>query len=93
MGTEAKQQLCLRGLQNAAGFLQQCVSDRIDTRYTPRLQFVLDQGVKTSIAVAEKLRGYGMNPRANTPEIFAEDIRREAEQWGRIIREQKIKAE
>lgn len=56
MGTEAKQQLCLRGLQNAAGFLQQCVSDRIDTRYTPRLQFSLDQGVKKSIEVSRMLR-------------------------------------
>lgn len=44
-------------------------------------------------AVAEKLRGYGMNPRANTPEQFAEEIRRESEQWGRIIREQGLKAE
>src|SRR5262245_37239362 len=51
MGTESQQQLSLRGLQNAAGFLQKCVSDRIDTRYTPRLQFVLDQGVKRSIEV------------------------------------------
>ena len=44
-------------------------------------------------AIAEKLRGYGMNPRANTPEQFADEIRRESEQWGRIIREQNIKAE
>lgn len=56
MGSEAKQQLCLRGLQNAAGFLQQCVADRIDTRYTPRLQFTLDQGVKHSIEVSRLLR-------------------------------------
>ena len=56
MGSEAQQQLCLRGLQNAAGFLQQCVSDRIDTRYTPRLQFALDQGVKHSIEVSRLLR-------------------------------------
>lgn len=56
MGSEAKQQLCLRGLQNSAGFLQQCVSDRIDTRYTPRLQFSLDQGVKRSIEVSRMLK-------------------------------------
>ena len=56
MGSESRQQLCLRGLQNAAGFLQQCVSDRIDTRYTPRLQFVIDQGVKRSIEVSRLLR-------------------------------------
>lgn len=56
MGNESRQQLCLRGLQNAAGFLQQRVNDRIDTRYTPRLQFVLDQGVKRSIEVSRLLR-------------------------------------
>jgi ribosome-binding factor A len=55
MGDETKQQLCLRGLQNAAGFLQQKVGKRIDTRYTPRLQFVLDQGVKNSLAVSRIL--------------------------------------
>ena len=56
MGDEAKQKLTLRGLQNAAGFLQQKVGKRIDTRYTPRLAFLLDQGVKHSIEVARLLR-------------------------------------
>jgi len=56
MGNDPKQNLSLRGLQNAAGFLQHQVSEKIDTRYTPRLQFVLDKGVKHSITVAEILR-------------------------------------
>jgi ribosome-binding factor A len=55
MGDEAKQKLSLRGLQNAAGFLQQKIAHRIDTRYTPRLRFVLDQGVKRSIEVSRIL--------------------------------------
>lgn len=55
MGDETKQDLCLRGLQNSAGFLQQKVSQRIDTRYTPRLKFMLDRGVKNSIEVARIL--------------------------------------
>ncbi len=55
MGDEGKQKLTMRGLENAAGFLQQRVADRIDTRYTPRLQFVLDLGVKNSIAVSRIL--------------------------------------
>ncbi|MBM3359702.1 MAG: tripartite tricarboxylate transporter substrate binding protein [Betaproteobacteria bacterium] len=41
----------------------------------------------------ERLRGYGMNPRANTPEQFAEEIRRESAQWATIIKEKGIKAE
>ena len=56
MGDEAKQKLSLRGLQSAAGFLQQKVATRIDTRYTPRLTFVLDKGVKNAFAVNEILR-------------------------------------
>jgi ribosome-binding factor A len=56
MGDETRQNLTLRGLQNAAGFLQSKIADRIDLRYTPRLSFVLDQGVKHSIAMAQILR-------------------------------------
>lgn len=55
MGDETKQNLCLRGLQSASGFLQNKVGNRIDTRYTPKLKFVLDQGVKHSLAVARIL--------------------------------------
>lgn len=55
MGDEAKQLLAVRGLQNAAGFLQQKISRRIDTRYTPRLRFVLDPGVKHSLEVSRIL--------------------------------------
>lgn len=55
MGTPKEQDLCLHGLRRAAGFLQKCINDRIDTRYTPRLQFVLDHGVKNAMKVAEIL--------------------------------------
>lgn len=56
MGDETKQNLSLHGLQSAAGFLQSKVANRIDTRYTPKLEFVLDQGVKKSIEIARILR-------------------------------------
>ena len=55
MGDETKQQLCLHGLRNAAGFLQKKVSKRIDTRYTPRIHFELDMGIKKSIEVTRIL--------------------------------------
>lgn len=55
MGDEAQQQLSLRGLQNAAGFLQSKIASRIDTRHTPRLQFVVDKGVQHSLLVGEIL--------------------------------------
>ncbi len=55
MGDARRQNLSLRGLQSAAGFLQMKVARRIETRYTPRIQFILDQGVKRSIEVARIL--------------------------------------
>lgn len=55
MGDERQQKLCLHGLENSAGFLQAKINKRVDTRYTPRLKFVLDQGVKKSIEVSRIL--------------------------------------
>lgn len=55
MGDETKQRLSLAGLRSAAGYLQSKVAKGIDTRYTPKLEFVLDQGVKRSIQIAEIL--------------------------------------
>ncbi len=56
MGDDTRQQLSLRGLQNAAGFLQSKVAKRIDTRYTPRLTFMLDLGVKRSLEISRILQ-------------------------------------
>ncbi|HEX6961104.1 MAG TPA: 30S ribosome-binding factor RbfA [Lacipirellula sp.] len=55
MGDEKAQELSLHGLQSAAGYLQQKIAKRIDTRYTPRIIFELDMGVKKSIAIARLL--------------------------------------
>ena len=55
MGNESDQNLSLRGLQNAAGFLQSKIAGRIETRYTPRLQFKIDKGVTHSLEVGEIL--------------------------------------
>ncbi len=55
MGDDAQQRLSLTGLKAASGFLQAKVAERIETRYTPRLKFQLDRGVKNSIEVARIL--------------------------------------
>ena len=67
MGDEAKQNLTIRGLQNSAGFLQQKIAQRIDTRYTPKLRFVLDRGVKNALAVTRILEE--VLPKDSVPEI------------------------
>ncbi len=55
MGDEKQQRLTLRGLQSAAGFLQAKCAEKIETRWTPKLTFVLDQGVKRSIEISRIL--------------------------------------
>jgi ribosome-binding factor A len=54
-GDSTKQELSLIGLRNSTGFLQSRLADRIETRYTPRLSFVLDKGMKSAMAVGELL--------------------------------------
>jgi ribosome-binding factor A len=56
MGTPKEQQLCLHGLTHAAGFVQSKLGSRLKTRFTPQVQFVLDQGVKNSIAIARLIK-------------------------------------
>jgi ribosome-binding factor A len=67
MGDEARQKLSLRGLQSAAGFLQAKIAERIEIRYTPKLSFLLDQGIKRSIAVAQILQQV-LPPEKTVPE-------------------------
>ena len=56
MGDEKRQRRCLHGLQHAAGFLQRKIANRIDTRFTPRLEFTLDEGVQHALEI-QKLLG------------------------------------
>jgi ribosome-binding factor A len=72
MGDESRQKLGLRGLQSAAGFLQSKIAERIDTRFTPRLMFILDQGVKKSIEMARLLKEV-MPPASETEEAEEEE--------------------
>ena len=70
MGNEKEQNLCMHGLRSSTGFLQQQVGERVDTRYTPRLKFVLDEGVKKSVEVNRIL---GELLADNQPDLLPED--------------------
>jgi ribosome-binding factor A len=82
MGDDTRQQLSLRGLQSAAGFLQAKIAKQIDLRYTPKLVFLLDQGVKRSIEIAQILRevlppeetGHAASPQTENTETASPDI-------------------
>lgn len=56
MGTPKQQSLCMHGLESARGFIQAKLADRLQTKYTPVLKFVLDPGVKRSIEASRLLR-------------------------------------
>ncbi len=49
MGSPQEQKLAMHGLKHAAGFVQSKLASRLQTRFTPVIQFVLDQGFKKSI--------------------------------------------
>jgi ribosome-binding factor A len=56
MGDEKQQSLTMHGLNSARGFIQSKIAERLDLRYTPILQFVLDQGVKVSVQTSAVIR-------------------------------------
>jgi ribosome-binding factor A len=56
MGDAKAQSLSMHGLESARGFIQSKIAERLDTRYTPVLKFVLDPSVKKSIETSRILR-------------------------------------
>jgi len=72
MGDDTHQNLTLRGLQSAAGFLQAKLARELELRYTPKIVFLLDQGVKRSIEIAKILRE--VLPPKETEESPNEDV-------------------
>ena len=48
MGDDKQQTLCMHGLNSARGYIQSKCADRLQTRYTPVLTFVLDDSIKKS---------------------------------------------
>lgn len=73
MGDTGKQELCLHGLANSAGFLQSKVAKRIETRYTPRLTFEIDEGVKKSLEMGRILHEIAMERKAREAEKQAQE--------------------
>ena len=51
MGSEKEQHVCLSALKHARGYLQKKVGDRLQLRFTPQVQLVVDKGVKHSIEI------------------------------------------
>jgi len=80
MGTEREQQLTMHGLRHAAGFIQSKLADRLQTRFTPVLQFILDEGVKRSIEMTRLINeALGQTALGESPET---DVETEASEPG-----------
>jgi ribosome-binding factor A len=71
MGSTSEQNQAMRGLSHAAGYFQSRVAERLQTRFTPILQFKLDQSVKKSIEIGRLI-----------DEAVASDQRSEASEPG-----------
>lgn len=79
MGDAKAQSLAMHGLNSAKGFIQAKVADRLQTKYTPVISFVLDPSVKKSIEVSRMLQAVlqdDPNTEAvpNLPENHADDV-------------------
>ena len=66
MGEDTNSSQVLKGLSSAAGFLQRKIANRIESRYTPKLQFVLDQGQENAREVARILDDLAVTPKTVT---------------------------
>src|SRR2546421_2736509 len=71
MGTPKEQQLCMHALKRAAGFVQSRLGNRLKTRYTPTVTFVLDEGVKKSIEITRLINEalHKDKPQGDAPEL------------------------
>jgi len=56
LGDEKTEQLSMKGLEAARGWIQSRIADELDLRLTPVLTFVVDYGIKKSIEVSKLLR-------------------------------------
>ncbi len=79
-GTEKQRRLAFSGLRSAAGYLQAKVAARLQTRFTPRLAFELDDGIRRSIAISKLIdeaiasdRGLDDSTDQDTAEYAAEE--------------------
>ena len=78
MGSPREAELPMHGLRHAAGFIQSKLANRLKTRFTPVIKFVLDEGVKKSIEMTrilneEKAQSAPAPPEAGPTDGTAEE--------------------
>ena len=78
MGTQKEQDLCMHGLKHSAGYLQSKIAARLQTRYTPTVTFIRDDGVKKSIEMSRIINEALAQSRPETTTPLAEGTADEA---------------
>lgn len=69
MGDAKQQKLTIHGLNHARGFIQSKVADRLQTRWTPVIQFVVDESVKKSIEISRLIeQAKATSPKSSPPQ-------------------------
>lgn len=75
MGSEREQDICLRALQRAAGFVQSKLGDRMRSRFVPVIQFILDKGVKNSLEISRLINeALGKEPEQREGDVQEETL-------------------
>jgi ribosome-binding factor A len=72
MGSERDKALSLQGLDSSRGFLQSKIADRIQTRYTPVLKFVLDEKATDQVSEAARILDELAAERVASGETYAD---------------------
>ena len=75
MGDAKAQSLAMHGLDSARGFVQSKIAERLQTKNTPIIRFVLDPSVKKSIEVSRALQeAHQIDAAASEPGFGAGDV-------------------
>jgi len=65
LGNDEEKKAALQGLKNAAGFIRREIGQRIKLRYTPELQFELDNSIEHGIYISKLINDVIKNDEKN----------------------------
>jgi ribosome-binding factor A len=82
MGTQKEQDLCMHGLKHSAGYVQSKIASRLQTRYTPTILFIRDEGVKKSVEMSRLINEAMAQISPSPPPEIAEGTGDEASEEG-----------
>ncbi|MHC4875392.1 MAG: 30S ribosome-binding factor RbfA [Planctomycetota bacterium] len=70
LGSDRDRALCLQGLDSSRGYLQSKIADRIQTRYTPILKFILDDKATDQVSEAARILDELASERRSANDVY-----------------------